>query len=190
MPGYVAESDEAIVARVTGGDSDAYAELMARYEPKLHRYVTYLIHDPMTAHDVVQETFIKAYEHLQSYKPSYKFSSWLYRIAHNEAINAVKKLRRNVAESGVEDIPDVGYEPNLDEQLDAEITKAQVRRCLARLAPKYREVVQLTYFEHMQYDEVSDVLHIPTSTVGVWLMRAKKQLRAICERARQKGGRQ
>ena len=181
------EPNEAIVARVTSGDSDAYAELMARYEPKLHRYVTYLIHDSMSAHDVVQETFIKAYEHLQSYKPSYKFSSWVYRIAHNEAMNAVKKLRRNVAEADVEDMPDLGYEPNLDEQLDAEITKVQVHRCLARLEPKYREVVQLTYFEHMQYDEVSDVLRIPTATVGVWLMRAKKKLRVICEHAQQKG---
>ena len=183
------EPDEAIAARVTGGDSDAYAELMARYEPKLHRYATYLIHHPAAAHDVMQETFIKAYQHLQSYKPTYKFSSWLYRIAHNEAMNAVKK-RGSTAAEDIETLPELGYEPHLDEQLDAEMTKVQVHRCLAKLEPKYREVVQLTYFEHMQYDEVSDVLRVPTSTVGVWLMRAKKQLRAICERAQQKGGRQ
>ena len=183
------ETDEAIVARVTGGDSDAYAKLLARYETKLLRYVTYLIRNEVAAQDVVQDTFIKAYKNLHGYNPKYKFSSWLYRIAHNEAMNAVKKSDvRFAADEDIADMPNVGYDPHFDEQLDAEMTKAQVHACLAKLAPKYREVVQLTYFEHMQYDEVSDVLHIPTSTVGVWLMRARLQLREICKHMRSQQG--
>ncbi len=181
MPKPTPETDVAIVARVTGGDSDSYAQLMERYEAKLLRYVAYLIHNEVAAQDVVQETFIKAYQNLKGFNPKYKFSSWLYRIAHNEAMNTVKKndLRLLVGKD-IADLPDVGYDPHFDEQLDAELAKAEVHRCLAKLVPKYREVVQLTYFENMPYDEVSDVLHVPTSTVGVWLMRAKKQLRHIC----------
>lgn len=173
-------SDKAIVAKVIHGDIDAYADIMAKYEIKLHRYVTYLIHDQTTAHDVVQDTFIKAYQNLQGFKPAYKFSSWIYRIAHNEAMNAVKKLR-HVSDTDIDELPEVGYDPRLDESLDKDILKAHVRGCLAKLEPKYREVVQLVYFEQMKYEEVADVLHVPTSTVGVWLSRAKAKLKVICE---------
>lgn len=172
--------DAAIAARVTGGDVDAYAELMARYEPKLQRYVVYLIHDPATAQDVVQETFIKAYQNLRSYNLTYKFSSWIYRIAHNEAMNAVKKTKR-LSSADAQDMPELSYEPHFDEVIDKTILKAHVQGCLGKLDPKYREVVQLIYFEQMKYDEVSDILHVPVSTVGVWLSRAKIKLRSICE---------
>lgn len=173
-------SDEVVVALVTSGDIDAYATLMERYEHKLHRYVTYLIHDQTTASDVVQETFIKAYQNLRSFNQSYKFSSWIYRIAHNEAMNAVKKTR-HLSDTDITELPDSEYDAHMDELVDAGLLKERVHGCLEQLDPKYRAVVQLVYFEHMKYDEVSDVLHIPTSTVGVWLSRAKAKLKAICE---------
>lgn len=173
-------SDQTIVAQVTGGDTAAYAELMARYEQKLLRYVVYLIHDEAAAADIVQDTFIKAYQNLRSYKPAYKFSSWIYRIAHNETMNAIK---RNKHQSGtdIETVVEASYDPRLAEQIDAAFLKASVQDCLEKLEPKYREVIQLVYFEQMKYDEASDVLHVPSSTVGVWLKRAKSKLRAICE---------
>ncbi len=179
------ESDETIVARVTAGDSAAYALLLQRYEQKLLRYVVFLIHDEAAAADVVQDTFIKAYQNLKGYKPAYKFSSWLYRIAHNETMNAVK---RNRHQSGVDIdlLPELSYDPKIAEQLDVRMLQADVRECVAQLEPKYREIIQLIYFEEMKYDEASEVLHVPTSTVGVWLKRAKEKLRAVCE---QKGAR-
>lgn len=173
-------SDKATVAKVIDGNVDAYADIMARYETKLHRYVTYLIHDQATAYDVVQETFIKAYQNLQGFNSSYKFSSWIYRIAHNEAMNAVKKMRQ-VSDTDIDELPEVGYDPHIDDSLDKDILKAHVHGCVAKLEPKYREVVQLVYFEQMKYEEVGEVLHVPTSTVGVWLSRAKAKLKEICE---------
>lgn len=174
-------SDTRIVDRVLRGNSDAYELLIERYESKLRRYVTYLIGDEMTSHDVVQETFIKAYQNLRSYKPKYKFSSWIYRIAHNEAMNAVKK-RRFMTSDDIETLSEVAYTPRPDEAIDRSILQAHVHGCLGELEPKYREVVQLVYFEHMKYDEVSDILHVPPSTVGVWLSRAKAKLRVLCHR--------
>lgn len=173
------EIDAAIVARVTNGDSNAYAELMERYEQKLFRYVVYLLRDEATAADIVQDTFIKAYQNLRSYKPAYKFSSWLYRIAHNETMNVIRKNKHR-SEADIETLPELGYDPRLAEKLDKALLKKQVQRCLGELEPKYREVVQLIYFEQMKYDEAGDVLHVPTSTVGVWLKRAKDKLRVIC----------
>lgn len=173
-------SDATIVARVTGGDTAAYGLLMQRYEAKLLRYVVYLIHDDMAATDIVQDTFIKAYKNLRGYKSAYKFSSWIYRIAHNETMNVVK---RNKHHSGadIDMMPEIAYDPRLAEHIDEGILKAGVHECLAQLEPKYREVLQLVYFEQMKYEEASDVLHVPTSTVGTWVKRAKTKLRTICE---------
>lgn len=173
--------DEAVVTRVLGGETDAYGLLMERYEAKLKRYTFYILGDNDSADDVVQETFIKAYQNLRSFKPAYKFSSWIYRIAHNEAMNIIKK-RRHFTQDGVDDIPDQSYSPRPDESIDNAILQADVQGCLKELEQKYRDVVQLTYFEHMKYEDISDVLHIPTSTVGVWLSRAKVKLQQICER--------
>jgi RNA polymerase sigma-70 factor (ECF subfamily) len=174
-----ATSDESIVAEITAGNVEMFAEIMARYEAKLTRYVIYLIHDNGTATDVVQETFIKAYQNLNSFNTKYKFSSWIYRIAHNEAMNAIKKHRFFYSEE-VDDLPSKEYEQNISELIDDDLLKINVHDCLRQLEPKYREVIQLVYFENMKYDDVSDVLHIPSSTVGVWLSRAKSKLKLIC----------
>ena len=179
-------SDEVIVVDIVHGNIDSYEILMARYEAKLHRYVTYLIHDPTTARDVVQETFIKAYRNLQGFNPRYKFSSWIYRIAHNEAMNAVKKFAYH-ADDDIEALSDESYDAGLDEVVDKKILKRHVHDCLKQLEPKYRDVIQLVYFERMKYEEASDVLYVPASTIGVWLSRAKTRLKHICE---QKGVKQ
>lgn len=154
---------------------------MQRYEPRLHRYVACLIHDPDMAHDVVQDTFIKAYRNLRSYSPKHSFSPWIYRIAHNEAMNLVKKERHSRPTDATV-FPDESYDAHLDELIDRSLIKEHVRSCLAQLDPKYREIVQLLYFEGMHYSDASDVLRIPPSTVGVRLMRAKTLLRAICRK--------
>ena len=177
---YPDSTDESIIDRVVDGDKEAYGQIMARYESKLHRYVTYLIHNQTMANDVVQETFIKTYQNLNGFNSKYKFSSWIYRIAHNEAMNAIKKAR-NIADDDVSEIPDASYGQRIEELIDKDILNEGVRGCLSSLEPKYLEVVQLVYFENMKYEEVSDILHIPTSTVGVWLSRAKLKLKNICE---------
>ena len=174
------QPDEAIVAAVIHGDTGAYAAIMARYEQRLERYVLYLVHDTATARDIVQETFIKAYQNLHSYNPKYKFSSWLYRIAHNQAMNTIKKERHTVPHDSSA-FPDTTYDTRIDELVDAKILRQRVQQCLSQLAPKYRDVVQLIYFENMKYQDASDVLRVPVATVGVRLSRAKAQLLKICK---------
>lgn len=173
--------DASLVARVVSGDVDAYGDLMSRYEPRLLRYVVSLVHDPDSAADVVQETFIKAYQNLRGFNDAYKFSSWIYRIAHNEALNAIRRDRHiNHDADASESAP--SYEPTIMHSIDQTILAADVANCLEELEPKYREVLLLQFYENMKYGEIADVLHVPPSTVGVWASRAKAKLQKICRK--------
>lgn len=171
--------DVDLVRRTTSGEVEVFGELMARYEKKLLRYVIYLIHDEALARDVVQDTFIKTYQNLRGYNPKYKFSSWIYRISHNEAMNAIKRHSREV---GLDDINEPSHDSSVVQDIDREILNDDVNACLDELDERGREVLMLHYYEHMKYEEVADVLHVPTSTVGVWISRAKKRLKEICKR--------
>lgn len=172
-------SDAQIVSKILSGDIEEFAEIITRYESRLIRYVSYLVGSQVSAADIVQDTFIKAYVHLRGYDSRYKFSSWIYRIAHNEAMSAVVK-RRHISDADVATLTEASYDFDFTGVIDAEILADDVAACLRKLDRKYREIVQLIYFENMKYEEASDILRIPTSTVGVRLSRAKKQLKEIC----------
>ena len=173
-------SDEEIVSRITAGDIEAYRELMQRYEQKLLRYVLYLARDQISSSDVVQDTFIKAYKNLRSFNPKYKFSSWIFRIAHNETMNAIKKERHINRNIDVEEMDNFSKEPSTAEIIDRSIANKKLADCMVLLEEKYREVLLLQYFEKMKYSEIADILHIPLSTVGVRANRAKAKLKKIC----------
>lgn len=95
-------------------------------------------------------------------------------------MNAIKK-ERHLTDDNIDELPDTGYNHKTEDLIDSEFLKEQVHSCLDKLDSKYREVIQLIYFEHMKYDEVSDILQVPTSTIGVWLSRAKNRLKEICK---------
>ncbi len=174
-------TDEDIVAKITGGDIDAYGELMSRYEQKLLRYVIYLTREQIPADDVVQDTFIKAYQNLRGFNPKYKFSSWIYRIAHNEAMNAIKKERHINRNIDIDEIGETSHESDIINEIDKKILNTNLMVCLDGLDNKYREILMLQYFENMKYYEISDILKIPIATVGVRSARAKSKLKKICE---------
>ena len=175
-------TDAEVVAAVLGEDKDSYSQIVERYETKLLRYVIYLIKDYDQAADIVQDTFIKAYINLRSFNPKKVFSSWLYRIAHNEAMNAIKKAKKTSTFSELEISGDhFAVEFAGAHNLDKMFLKQEVQECLKTLDVKYSEVIALYFFEHMSYEAISDVLHIPSSTVGVRINRAKKILKAACQ---------
>lgn len=174
-------SEAAIVKRIIAGDVECYGELMTLYEPKLLRYVHYLLHDSDVAADVVQETFIKAYQNLRAYDVHRPFSSWIYRIAHNQAMNMLKKERHIDHTSAVED-NESNIEMTIETEIDQAILGKDMKICLDQLEVKYREVLMLQYYENMKYSEIADVMHVPVRTVGVWSARAKAKMKALCIR--------
>ena len=173
-------SDEKLVGVVRDEDQEFYAELVKRYEERLKRYVNYLIGD-READEVVQETFIKAFVKLKSFDEKRgKFSSWVYRIAHNEAMNKAKK-KKHVSLDFNDWLKEVlPGKINVEEEYEKEEEKDGVRKCLGDLDFRYRSVLSLYYLEDKSYDEISEILKIPMGTVGIRLKRGKEKMREIC----------
>lgn len=172
--------DEALVAQVIAGDVDAYGTLMQRYETRLTNYVTYLLGTSAVSADAVQETFIKAYQNLRTYDPKYPFSSWIYRIAHNTAINLIKKYKHesfNLSDTSEEILPaEVGK--TLEETFDDKLLGRDIMASLQKLDIKYREPLLLHLVEHKSYKEIADILEMSVDTVATRIHRAKKQVQA------------
>ena len=158
-----------------------YAELVRRYEPKLLRYAASLVQDNDKALDIVQDTLLKAYINLNGFQAKKSFSGWIYRILHNEAMNAVKKNRREVK---LPDDFDVADPDHFENELSREETIAMVHKCLEKIPLKYAEPVALFYLEEKSYEEISDILRIPAGTVGIRISRAKKAMRKTCQEMR------
>ncbi len=171
------KTDEEIARDVQRGNGAAFGGLLDRYEEKLFRYGRRFLREDDDVHDAVQEAFIKAYVNIQSFDLSRRFSPWIYRIAHNEFVNALKKRRETVSLS---DFDAIFPHPVAKEATDDVAEAAELRRLLngglAKLDAKYREPLVLYYFEDMDYKEIAEVLHIPVATVGVRLKRGREAL--------------
>lgn len=177
----VTQTDEAIVLLVQSGDVYAFKELVNRYEPKMMRYARRFLFGYDDAQDAIQEVFIKAYRNIKSFDPTRRFSPWLYRIAHNEFINIIKKRGREpVAFFDPDTIfphPVSSHPP--DKEINEQDLKDALETCLETLDVKYREPLILYYFEDMDYKQISSIMHIPVATVGIRLRRGKKLLQKL-----------
>lgn len=175
-------TDEAVVKLVCAQDQELYAELVRRYQKKLQRYVGYITGNPAKTADIVQEAFIKAYVNLRGFDTQKRFSSWLYRIAHNEAINAVKKHRREIS---IEDNLWLGDVLKSESDLEISLTKKEVARevngGLKRLPLGYRLPLTLYFLEERSYEEISEIMRLPVGTVGTRIRRGKKRLKKFLE---------
>lgn len=180
------KDDNELVA-LSINNSQYFYCLMKRYEDKLARYVhrfTYLSDDDIA--DIVQDSFISAYQHLNDCDCDLKFSSWLYRIVHNMAINYIKKskqsLKVNIDESSEEFVEWMVADTNIEKETLAKHFNDYVKTILQKLKPEYKEVLVLKFFEDMDYQEISDILQKPMGTVATLLSRAKIQFKQIYER--------
>ncbi len=176
-------SDQELVAAALA-DSSAYAAIVYRYQAPLTRYLYRLgCRSKSDADDILQEVFLKAYRNLNEYDASLKFSSWVYRITHNEAMTFFRKAARvpRVAVSDdeisvFESMPD-GHD--LAAELDTALSAAALRAAIAKLDAKYRDVLVLRFLEDHSYEEISDILRKPPGTVATLISRAKEKLKKL-----------
>lgn len=185
------ESDETIARAVQKGDIEAFGALVERYENKMKRYANRFLFEREDVKDVIQDVFIKAYENIQSFDASRRFSPWLYRIAHNEFINAIRKKKKDPLPFFDPDtlFPHPITEETLDDEVHRKDIKAMLETWLSNVDPKYREVLILYYFEELDYAEIAEILRVPISTVGVRLLRGKAALKKIHDKHKEKNER-
>jgi RNA polymerase sigma-70 factor (ECF subfamily) len=171
------DSDAPLVARCLTGDRQALATLVERYQRPIYNLAYRLLGDRDAAEDVAQAAFLKAMENLERFDPRFKFFSWLYRIAMNEALDQLARRNRL---SVLED----EHEADTDPVRDAEVDQhgAAVQGALATLSADHRAVIVLRHFSELSYEDISTVLEVPEKTVRSRLFEARERLRQTLER--------
>ena len=182
MPQSDTLTDEQLVIEVRERNKELYGEVIKRYQTKLTHYLRKFIRNGDELEDVLQEVFIKAYRNLYDFDAGKKFSPWIYRIAHNEALNHLKKYRREKVSLDDREWEIVDDSVDLKKDIDNGILKTRIEDGLAEMKDKYREAMILFYFEQKSYEEIGDILRVPRNTVGTLVMRGKKLLREHLEK--------
>jgi RNA polymerase sigma-70 factor (ECF subfamily) len=178
-------TDAELVVSALAGSQDAFRELVTRFERPIYSLVLRMVQDPGVAEDLAQEVFVKAFRRLATYDPQWKFSSWLFKIAHNTTID---HLRRGAPETVPLEAEADGDRGSLAAVLaDGSVESPQaaaerhdlarsLERAITRLRPEYREAVLMFYVHGASYQEICAATGQPLGTVKTNLHRAKKEL--------------
>jgi RNA polymerase sigma-70 factor (ECF subfamily) len=165
-------------------DKNAFAAIVERYQAAIRRYVIRLgsLNDD-DADDLLQDIFLKVYVNLNDYDQDLKFSSWLYRIAHNEVKSFFRKKRARPVIINSEDrellFENIRDETSVGDQSQRANNVVFIDRAMAQLTPAQREVLILKFFEEKSYNEISDIMKIPMGTVATLIARGKRKLKIL-----------
>ena len=177
-------SDERLVELSLDGDEGAFGILVRRYQRRLTAFLGQLVGDIELARELSQEAFIRAWSALERFNPKYRFSTWLFRIAHNLGIDQLRRRRLLTTplyrtDSGGDEVEVVV--PDLDKDplghLENRILASELREVIDNLRPEYRELVLLRHFGGLSYQDIADFTEMPLGTVKNKLFRAHSVLR-------------
>jgi RNA polymerase sigma-70 factor (ECF subfamily) len=170
--------------------SEDFGRIIEKYQEPLRRYVRRIARPTPDDLDILlQDIFIKVYENLNDFDQGLAFSSWIYRIAHNESIDHLRRKKRFGASldtpTSADDATTLGdtiaAEEDISNDVDREYIKKNIETILADLDPKYKSILILRFLEEKDYGEISDILRKPPGTIATLLHRAKKEFRRIAE---------
>lgn len=184
-------TDQEVVLLARGGQERAYRELVRRYERPIFSLLYRMVRDRELAEDLSQETFVKALNAIESYRPEYKFSSWLFKIANNAAIDHLRRreldtlslegsphaVTPDAVEATALQIGDRGETP-LD-IVEAKELGGEIERAIAQLRPEYRACILLRHVDGRAYEEIAQMLDLPLGTVKTYIHRARNELRRL-----------
>ncbi|MFM8275111.1 MAG: sigma-70 family RNA polymerase sigma factor [Gemmata sp.] len=186
------DDDRRLIADCLGGRRDAFGELVSRYQARLYNSALRLVHSPEDAADVVQDTFLNAYQALHTFKGDAEFFTWLYRIAFNTAISLKRKKRPVVSleshtrETGLDpDDPSDYVKPN--SALERNEDERHLHEAIAKLSAEHRDVLVLKDLEGMKYEQIAEILGVPIGTVRSRLHRARLDLRDLLTAPTERG---
>ncbi|MFA5622831.1 MAG: RNA polymerase sigma factor [Candidatus Dojkabacteria bacterium] len=175
-------SDQEIVELVKE-DLEMYKYLIERYERQLLIYIRRVIYiSKEDAEDILQDVFLKVYKNIHGYNSKYKFSSWIYRIAHNEAVSFLRKKKDAEVVQDSDIFDNIPSDTNIEDEFIQDLKSTETKYLLSKLDRKYRDVLVLRYFQEMEYNEISEILHIPNGTVASLISRGKKKFKLLIEK--------
>lgn len=184
--GGTSEDDEVLVARILDGDEDLFGSLVRRYQTRVHAHVTRMIGHREDALDLTQEIFLKVFQALPRFNPEYKFSTWLFRIAGNAAIDHLRKRRPKVVPLDPPETDSAGRVSSAEyssSDLDPYGLLRNVERgraiaeAIAELPLEFRELIALRHFVGLSYEEIAEIKSMPLGTVKNKLFRARAVLK-------------
>jgi RNA polymerase sigma-70 factor (ECF subfamily) len=167
--------DNAIAEYVRGGDVELYRELLERHKKQVYALGMSFLRNEADAEDFMQEVFLKAFHSLEQFQGKSRFSTWLYRIAYNTAINSVNRRKMYVSLAESDDIESPVLTPE-EESVKTAVREA-VRKAVSELPEKYRLCIDLFFFYDRSYDEIEAITGDPVNTIKSHVFRAKKLLR-------------
>ncbi|GAC1652605.1 MAG: sigma-70 family RNA polymerase sigma factor [Vulcanimicrobiaceae bacterium] len=168
--------DSDLVAATLGGNPDAFAMLVERYDRAVYHLAYRTVRNSEEARDVAQESFFKAYRSLKTFKPGAKFSTWIFAITYHACCDRLNRSKRY----SNEEFPErADAAPGPEETAIAGDEARRLRSAIERLPEKYRTVITLYHLQGKQYDEIAAVLGVPMGTVKTHLFRAKEHLRKL-----------
>lgn len=170
--------DEELIRRTLAGEREAFGDLALRYETRLFRHLRRLVRNSDDAEELTQEAFLRAYRGLPAFGARTNFGAWLFRIATNLAVDAMRRKGRVVFESSdvMGDLPDESA-PGVAEQMDAARLRQQLGAALEELPPFMSAIVNLHYVEQMKLAEIAEVFQKDARSIAVSLHRARLKLR-------------
>jgi len=188
--------DADVVALAQQGREVAYRELLRRYERPVFSLVLRMVRDRTVAEDLAQDTFIKVLNNIDRYKPEFKFSSWLFKIANNVTIDHLRKRQLDTISidgspyaASAAEIEATSFDPAARaetalEEIEARELGSAIERAIGQLRPEYRSCILLRHVEGRSYEEIAATLDLPLGTVKTFIHRARHQLRELLEDTR------
>lgn len=167
-----------LICRAVRGDAEAFRQLVEAYQTPAYRLAARMC-GPDSAEDVTQEAFLAAWRALPEFRGDCRFSTWLYRLVSNAAIDCLRREKKHRDTGDVDDLelPDGG--PSPQEQAERSDTRDAVRRALDRLSPEHRQVLLLRFMQELDYGEIARALNVSEGTVKSRINRAKSKLREV-----------
>jgi RNA polymerase sigma-70 factor (ECF subfamily) len=190
-------TDQEVVVLARAGRDAAYRELVRRYERPVFSLIYRMVRDRELAEDLAQETFVKALNAIESYRPEFKFSSWIFKIANNAAIDQLR--RRELDTLSLDGSPNAETADAVEatalqvgdrketplEELEARELGGAIEIAIAKLRPEYRACILLRHVEGRPYEEIAEMLSLPLGTVKTYIHRARNELRQSLEDLRE-----
>jgi RNA polymerase sigma-70 factor (ECF subfamily) len=175
------DKDQPLITLVLAGDTNAYAKLVQRYQHMVYTLVLKLVGKPEDAQEIAQDTFLKAYQALPSFKGDSKFSTWLYKIAYYKGLDQLKKRKRVLEENTIDgNIPtDIRSIDNTWDLLEEKEQKETIKKAVNQLNADDSIVIMLFYFEELPLKEIAKILGLKSNAAKVKLFRARKRLAQI-----------